>query len=76
MGQGALNPEISEAFTVAPEVVYSPTVLPPLFATNRSDPETAIPRGALNPEISEAFTVEPEVVYSPTVPLSVLVRYR
>ena len=56
---GPSNPEISEAFTVAPEVVYSPIVPVPLFATNRSDPETTIPCGKLNPEISEAFTVAP-----------------
>ena len=49
--RGVLNPEISEAFTVAPEVVYSPIVPLPEFATNRSDPETAMPSGKLNPGI-------------------------
>ena len=70
MSNGEFNPEISEAFTVAPEVVYSPIVPLPSFATNRFDPDTAMPIGSFNPEISEAFTVAPEVVYSPIVPLS------
>ena len=61
------NPEISEAFTVAPEVVYSP-IVPLSFVTNRFPPDTAMPSGYAKPEISEAFTVAPEVVYSPIVP--------
>jgi len=54
------------AFTVSPEVVYSPIVpvTPGLLPTNRADPDTAtlhaIPTGS-----REAFTVSPEVVYSP-----------
>src|SRR5690348_1071882 len=64
---GLFSPEISEAFTVAPDVVYSPTVPVPALVTNRSEPDTAMPAGAFN-EISEAFTVAPEVVYSPIVP--------
>jgi hypothetical protein len=70
-GASPLSPddEISPAFTVAPEVVYSPTVLATLFVTNKSDPETATPAGASNPkETREAFTVDPDVVYSPIVP--------
>ena len=59
---------MNEAFTVAPEVVYSPTVPVSLFATNRSEPDTAMPVGSLSPVMNEAFTVAPEVVYSPTVP--------
>ena len=45
------NPEISEAFTVAPEVVYSPmlpapdTPLPLGRVTNRFDPDTAMQIG-------------------------------
>ena len=67
---------ISEAFTVAPEVVYSP-IVPLEFATNRVDPDTAMPAGPpLNPVISDAFTVAPEVVYSPIVPLAVFVTNR
>jgi hypothetical protein len=66
--EGALSPEISAGFTVAPEVVYAPIVPPPAkFATNRSEPDTAMPTGAGSPEISAAFTVAPEVVYAPTV---------
>jgi len=61
---GPLNPEISDAFTVAPEVVYSPIVPPASFATKRSDPETTIPTGPCNPVTSDVFTVDPEVVYS------------
>ncbi len=39
------SPETSEAFTVAPEVVYSP-ILPLIpSATKRSDPETTMPVG-------------------------------
>jgi hypothetical protein len=33
MPAGSFSPEISVAFTVAPEVVYSPIVPAPLFAT-------------------------------------------
>ena len=63
---------ISEAFTVAPEVVYSPT--DPAgkekeFTTNRFPPDTATSVGLFKPETSEAFTVAPEVVYSPIVPV-------
>ena len=68
MPVGLFNPETRAAFTVAPEVVYSPIVPAPEFATNRSEPDTAMPAGSLNPEISAAFTVAPEVVYSPIVP--------
>src|SRR5208283_4445551 len=41
-GDANPNPVISEAFTVAPEVVYSP-IVPLEFATNRVDPDTAMP---------------------------------
>jgi hypothetical protein len=51
---GPSNPEISEALTVAPEVVYSPIVPDREFVTNKSDPETTRPIGPDNPEISEA----------------------
>jgi hypothetical protein len=47
---GPFNPVISEAFTVAPEVVYSPIV--PSFPTNRFDPDSAMPAmpsGFVNP---------------------------
>jgi hypothetical protein len=33
---GSLSPEISEAFTLAPEVVYSPTVSVPKLVTKIS----------------------------------------
>jgi hypothetical protein len=68
---GKFNPEIREAFTVAPEVVYSPILLSPekVIVTNRFVPDTAMHCGKLNPEISAAFTVAPEVVYSPIVPM-------
>ena len=72
MPKGVVNPEMSDAFTVAAEVVYSPTpLLPPpapSFTTKRSEPDTAIPVGLFKPEISVAFTVAPEVVYSPIMP--------
>jgi hypothetical protein len=67
MASGPDNPEISAAFTVAPEVMYSPIVPALAFVTNRSEPDTAMPSGNNNPEISAAFTVAPEVVYLPTV---------
>ncbi len=57
-----------EAFTVAPDVVYSPILLLPSFATNRSDPDTAIEFGSLSPVIRDALTVAPDKVYSPIVP--------
>ncbi len=66
MPMGPLNPVMSEAFTVLPEVVYSPTVPLPTFATNRFDPDIAMPSGKPNPVTSDAFTLPPEVVYSPT----------
>jgi hypothetical protein len=71
---GPLSPEINEAFTTAPEVVYSPIVPPPTFPgprtvpTKRSEPDTAMLIGSFNPEINEGFTKAPEVVYSATVP--------
>jgi hypothetical protein len=43
MANGTFNPVISEAFTVAPEVVYSPIVLAEDSTTNRFDPDTAMP---------------------------------
>ena len=63
------SPEISAAFTVAPEVVYAPIVASVSLATNRSEPETAMPTGPISPEgpISAAFTVAPAVVYAPIV---------
>src|SRR5580658_2038538 len=69
------SPGMSDAFTTAPEVVYSPN---PFFwsVTNRSEPTTAIPAGPLNPVISDAFTVAPDVVYSPTVPVDSFVTNR
>ena len=60
---------MSEALTVAPEVVYSPIVPLPRFVTKMSDPDTAMPMGPSSPEMSEALTVAPEVVYSPIVPV-------
>ncbi len=71
----AFIPEIRDAFTVAPEVVYSPTV-PLRVETKRSEPETAMPYGSVSPEASEALTVAPAVVYSPIVPVEVLVTNR
>ena len=64
MPAGSFSPEISAAFTVAPEVVYSPIVPAISFATNRSEPDSAMSLGtaAESPETSEAFTVDPEVV--------------
>ena len=62
ISDGSNRPEISEAFTVAPEVVYSPTVPVPRVARNKFDPETAMPCGSSSPEISAAFTVEPEAL--------------
>src|SRR5271169_1452132 len=64
---GSFNPEISEAFTVAPEVVYSPIVPAPNSVTNKFEPSTAISPAPPRPEISAAFTVAPEVVYTPIV---------
>jgi len=40
------NPETKAAFTIAPEVVYSPIVPLAWFVTNRFDPDTAIPPGS------------------------------
>src|SRR3984957_7544428 len=68
MPAGRSSPEISAAFTVAPAVVYSPTVSPAKLVTNRSEPDCATPNVSSSPEISAAFTVAPEVVYSPIVP--------
>ena len=74
---GSFNPEISVGFTGTPEVVYSPIVpLPFAFATNRSEPDSAMPDGLSNPVISAAFTSVPEVVYSPIVPMVALATNR
>ena len=71
MPSGSVSPLMSEAFTVAPEVAYSPTVpMLVLLTTNRSEPDTAMRVGSLSPVMNEAFTVPPEPVYSPTVPAS------
>jgi hypothetical protein len=61
MSWGPLTPEISDVFTVAPEVVYSAIELlgpnsSASFTTNRSDPDIAMDPYSGNPEISEAFT--------------------
>jgi len=61
MPHGAFKPEIKEALTVAPEVVYSPTVLSE-FVTNRFVPETAIPKISFGSETRAAFTMDPDVV--------------
>jgi hypothetical protein len=77
MAPGPASPETSAAFTVAPEVVYSPIVPLPRFVTNRFPPDTARPNGPFNPEeIKALLTVAPEVVYSPIVPLSKFVTNR
>ena len=43
MPTGSANPLSSEALTVAPDVVYSPTEFPASLVTNRSEPDTAMP---------------------------------
>ncbi len=65
MLEGLLSPELSEALTVVPEVVYWPIVPVAefVFVTKMSDPDTAIATGRFSPEMSEALTVAPEVVY-------------
>src|SRR5579863_10081681 len=74
---GPANPETREAFTVAPDVVYSPIVPALILVTNRSDPDRARSSGVpLNPEIMEAFTVAPDVVYWPIVPAPLFVTNR
>jgi len=69
MNSGEDSPdEISEAFTVAPEVVYSPIVLAVKLATKISDPDTAIPNGFVSADTSVPEpTGVPAVVYSPIV---------
>jgi len=61
------SPVMSEALTVAPEVVHSPIVVP--AATNRSDPDTASTGWALSPDKNEASIGAPEDPYSPTRPV-------
>ena len=69
MPSGESSPVISEALTVAPEVVYSP-IVPLWVATYKLVPEAAMAQGPpATPVISEAFTIAPEVVYSPIVPI-------
>jgi len=59
------NPGIKEIFTVAPEAVYSPTVLFPELATYKLPLESnARPVGVLNPVIKDALTVVPPGVCS------------
>ena len=67
MPPGVSSPETSEAFTVRPEVVYSPIVSPYGSVTKRSVPAIAMPVGKIDTETREALTVAPEVVYSPIV---------
>ena len=65
---GSPKPETRDAFTTDPDIVYSPIVPVPSFATNRFEPDAAMPNGSINPETSEGFTTAPDVVYSPIVP--------
>jgi hypothetical protein len=60
------NPEISDAFTVSPEVVYSPTTSLLGSETKIFEPDKVMhPRSELGrPVISVGFTLSPEVVYS------------
>jgi hypothetical protein len=58
--QGVFKPEIKAAFTVAPDIVYSPTVLFELV-TKIFVPKTAIPIIKLGSEMSDAFITAPEV---------------
>jgi hypothetical protein len=69
MPTGLFNPVIREAFTVAPEVVYSP-IVPASFTTNRFDPDTAGKPERSIPEIREAITVAPEVQVSGAAPVA------
>src|SRR5665213_4028482 len=65
---GPLNPAISDSLTTAPEVVNSPTVPLPAFATNTLFLEIAIPPGAFktyDPEMTEALITDPSGPYSP-----------
>lgn len=63
------NPVINDALTVAPAVVYSPTVPLHAFTTNKWPPEIAAATGQFNPVISDALTTRPSNPYSPMVPL-------
>jgi hypothetical protein len=45
MSLGLITPEISAGFIGTPAVVYLPTVSDPEFATNKSEPDTAMPIG-------------------------------
>jgi hypothetical protein len=70
---GFVNPVTSEAFTVAPDVVYSPIEPPsaaPLFqlTTKRSFPDCATPQGLANPVTSDGFTDAPDVSYAAIPP--------
>ncbi len=42
MPSGPLIPEMSEALTVVPDVVYS-SIVPPRFVAKMSEPDTAMP---------------------------------
>ena len=67
----------SAAFATAPVVAsYSAIVPEALFATNRSEPDTAIPVGTSNPETGAAFTTAPAVVYSPIWPGRIVTKKR
>ena len=72
------SPEISEAFTVAPEVVYSPTEPRPKRSRGkRSDPEIAMPTmpelgSMFGSGMSDAFIVAPVREYSPIPPPLIL----
>lgn len=61
---------INAAFTIAPEVVYSPMVPVELLTTKRLFPDTATALGKFKPLISEEFIIAPDVLYSPIVPVS------
>jgi hypothetical protein len=77
MSVGSFSPEISDAFTVSPDMVYSPIVPVWKFVTNKFPPDTAMPFGPFRPEIRAASTIAPVVaLYSPIVPVTESVTNR
>jgi len=70
------QPTTREAFTVAPDVVYSPIVSLVEFVTNRSDPDTAMPAGLGQLRDKGGIDLQTDVVYSPTVPVEELATNR
>ena len=67
MPSGPFNPEMSDAFTIAPDVVYSP-IVPSRIRDKQVRSGHRDANGAVQPRDQRCVHAAPDVVYSPIVP--------